>query len=279
MSVSFQPTSKFPEETGCSICQEPFMINQPLKSHQVNDTLQHIFHTECIDPWLATRGRPTCPICRVVIVLSPEELNNFRLQAPPQEVNFPEWDVDSSDEDQPLIVDLDSFDENRPFVDSDSSDEEPRWVLPPPWPQPPSLKERIITELKSMKDDAVRGAYLGVMFVVSMALIVNTIPSEYKLARFTAMPIIGASLGGMTFVAGLFKNSSGGMAGTLPFIGAICSLTALVELGGQIPAPIEKDLRTIWSIKVLVEAGILSRNTMVSCMIFGLIGRRISYFR
>ena len=45
-------------EHSCSVCKDEFEINQIL----LNLPCKHIFHNECIDPWLKERN--SCPTCR-----------------------------------------------------------------------------------------------------------------------------------------------------------------------------------------------------------------------
>ena len=55
------------EEDPCSICQEPFLKNEPTKVVHKTRACEHKFHTQCIDAWcqqcFKNRKRPTCPLC------------------------------------------------------------------------------------------------------------------------------------------------------------------------------------------------------------------------
>ena len=56
------PVSKYKNDhldKECSICQENFVIDQDIKTLPCF----HIFHPDCIDPWLGNHS--TCPICRL----------------------------------------------------------------------------------------------------------------------------------------------------------------------------------------------------------------------
>ncbi|MCB1108587.1 MAG: hypothetical protein KDK44_02925 [Chlamydiia bacterium] len=50
-----------PDESTCAICFEP--IGQPAEKTEVTTLIcKHVFHTDCINPWLLTRL--SCPLCR-----------------------------------------------------------------------------------------------------------------------------------------------------------------------------------------------------------------------
>jgi hypothetical protein len=55
------------KNTDCTICRQPinadsiYAIEKGFKSHVMNGRCGHIFHCECIKPWLNTNKR--CPIC------------------------------------------------------------------------------------------------------------------------------------------------------------------------------------------------------------------------
>ncbi|KAH7009650.1 hypothetical protein EDB80DRAFT_682126 [Ilyonectria destructans] len=68
-----KPTRKQPEsgdgyQSECPICTEDFVDGVLLRLLLCG----HLFHPECIDPWLERRAR-TCPLCRA----------KFRVQPPP----------------------------------------------------------------------------------------------------------------------------------------------------------------------------------------------------
>lgn len=46
----------------CSICQEDIKEGDQFKRLPCSDTVNHCFHTQCIDPWL--KQQKTCPNCR-----------------------------------------------------------------------------------------------------------------------------------------------------------------------------------------------------------------------
>lgn len=46
----------------CSVCWEDFQLNEPVRKLPCT----HVFHTDCICPWLSNHG--TCPICRKSLV-------------------------------------------------------------------------------------------------------------------------------------------------------------------------------------------------------------------
>jgi hypothetical protein len=55
------------EDPICSICQGPFLENEPTKIVHTTRACEHKFHTQCIDGWcqqcFKNRKRPTCPLC------------------------------------------------------------------------------------------------------------------------------------------------------------------------------------------------------------------------
>ena len=46
----------------CSICMDNIRTNQEFRRLPCSDTVNHCFHKDCIDKWLATNN--TCPNCR-----------------------------------------------------------------------------------------------------------------------------------------------------------------------------------------------------------------------
>lgn len=56
------------KNTQCSVCMEDFRLSEPVRKLPCT----HLYHTDCIVPWLQMHG--TCPICRKTIsVNSPSE--------------------------------------------------------------------------------------------------------------------------------------------------------------------------------------------------------------
>ena len=51
--------SKIVKETTCSICLVEFEENDEIRKLRCD----HVFHCECIDPWLLN-GKAVCPVCR-----------------------------------------------------------------------------------------------------------------------------------------------------------------------------------------------------------------------
>jgi hypothetical protein len=62
---------------GCAICLCPYEPDDQV-TWSKEDTCQHVFHSECIIPWLAKTQEPRCPCCRqeycVVEPLTPYDL-------------------------------------------------------------------------------------------------------------------------------------------------------------------------------------------------------------
>lgn len=50
----------------CGICLETFKIGETFKCLPCSDTVNHKFHTSCIDPWLI--DNTTCPTCRAEVI-------------------------------------------------------------------------------------------------------------------------------------------------------------------------------------------------------------------
>lgn len=57
------PNFKLDEGIGtCGICFEPMQKNQNVKWLPCQETVNHAFHTDCIEPWL--KKKTSCPTCR-----------------------------------------------------------------------------------------------------------------------------------------------------------------------------------------------------------------------
>jgi hypothetical protein len=50
----------------CAICQESIRIGHTFKRLPCSDTVNHCFHSECINPWIQSHN--TCPICRANVL-------------------------------------------------------------------------------------------------------------------------------------------------------------------------------------------------------------------
>ena len=50
----------------CAICQESILIGHTFKRLPCSDTVNHCFHSECINPWIQSHN--TCPICRATVL-------------------------------------------------------------------------------------------------------------------------------------------------------------------------------------------------------------------
>lgn len=46
----------------CSVCQDKIKTGEDFRRLPCSDTVNHCFHTKCIDPWL--KSNTTCPNCR-----------------------------------------------------------------------------------------------------------------------------------------------------------------------------------------------------------------------
>lgn len=46
----------------CAICQETIKIGEKIKRLPCSSTVNHVFHSECINPWF--ESNTTCPVCR-----------------------------------------------------------------------------------------------------------------------------------------------------------------------------------------------------------------------
>ncbi len=46
----------------CTICQEDITENQPFTRLRCSETVNHLFHKQCIIPWI--KNHSSCPTCR-----------------------------------------------------------------------------------------------------------------------------------------------------------------------------------------------------------------------
>ncbi len=60
MSVEFRSIQN-PNDDKCAICLEEEAQNG-FVSHKIDEKVEHVFHMECLTPWLKTH--PSCPLCR-----------------------------------------------------------------------------------------------------------------------------------------------------------------------------------------------------------------------
>lgn len=91
-------------ESQCSVCMEDFHLDGVVRSLPC----QHLFHTDCINPWLSLHN--TCPICRKTLGMPAAEA---------EETNVHESEVTDA-------TDSNSTDSSDSDADSDSSNEELR---------------------------------------------------------------------------------------------------------------------------------------------------------
>ncbi len=63
MSVEFRNIQNTNNDK-CAICLEEEVQNG-FVSHKIDDKVQHVFHEECLTPWL--KNHPTCPLCRLSV--------------------------------------------------------------------------------------------------------------------------------------------------------------------------------------------------------------------
>lgn len=56
------PQYKAEGEMDCNICLEKILPNEYIRILPCSDTVNHKFHTKCIDQWLKENN--TCPLCR-----------------------------------------------------------------------------------------------------------------------------------------------------------------------------------------------------------------------
>lgn len=62
MTVYFKNTVPSNLRDVCAICRDDFTENRDAIGHPFSETVGHVFHTDCVGPWLAQQH--TCPICR-----------------------------------------------------------------------------------------------------------------------------------------------------------------------------------------------------------------------
>lgn len=65
------PEFKADDEFDCAICQDKIEKGQMMTRLPCTETINHIFHSECIDKWFDRKN--TCPICRSIITGYEEE--------------------------------------------------------------------------------------------------------------------------------------------------------------------------------------------------------------
>jgi hypothetical protein len=74
------------ESSTCSVCLEPFRVNDTVAWSKQQSTIPgnkadeqpclHVFHRDCIVPWLTNPKHNECPVCRTLILQdSPKESN------------------------------------------------------------------------------------------------------------------------------------------------------------------------------------------------------------
>eukprot|EP00934_Nitzschia_sp_Nitz4_P007142 Nitzschia sp. Nitz4//scaffold108_size72880//16419//18073//NITZ4_005807-RA/size72880-augustus-gene-0.26-mRNA-1//1//CDS//3329532645//7132//frame0 len=57
------------EEHTCVICLDSFQVGDVVSWARFSDECHHVYHTECIQPWLEERRQDECPSCRNSIIL------------------------------------------------------------------------------------------------------------------------------------------------------------------------------------------------------------------
>ncbi len=63
MSVEFRSIQSTNSDK-CAICLEEEVQNG-FVSHKIDEKVQHVFHEECLTPWL--KNHPSCPLCRIEV--------------------------------------------------------------------------------------------------------------------------------------------------------------------------------------------------------------------
>lgn len=56
------------EDHTCVICLEPFLPKDVVSWSRYSQTCTHVFHSDCIRPWLEDKKQDECPSCRSVLV-------------------------------------------------------------------------------------------------------------------------------------------------------------------------------------------------------------------
>jgi hypothetical protein len=98
-----QKTKAFPlveddddeEAQACVICLDPFQVGDVVSWSRYSETCHHVFHSECIQPWLQDKRRDECPSCRANLMIK----DNITINSPTQE------EEDENDEENPPIID------------------------------------------------------------------------------------------------------------------------------------------------------------------------------
>jgi hypothetical protein len=68
MSVEFRSIQHSNIEDVCPICQDKMedgLVSHKIDNQDVSKKVEHVFHEECLTPWL--KNHPSCPVCRIEV--------------------------------------------------------------------------------------------------------------------------------------------------------------------------------------------------------------------
>jgi hypothetical protein len=61
------------DEHACVICLEPFQVGDVVSWSRFSESCHHVFHTDCIQPWLEDKRHDDCPSCRSTLIVNHKE--------------------------------------------------------------------------------------------------------------------------------------------------------------------------------------------------------------
>jgi hypothetical protein len=101
------------EEHACVICLEPFQVGDVVSWSRFSKTCHHVFHTDCIQPWLEDKRHDDCPSCRTTLIVNHKE-EESHATTPPTTTTTTQKDEENQ------IYDNDRDDHNEDETEEDS---------------------------------------------------------------------------------------------------------------------------------------------------------------